>query len=92
MRALSLASRTTLAITLLSLLWAVLLPLLLVLLVGYVARLVAARTGLSQADAERRVNDVVGNWLCAYPIWSDTRPYRPYHLQHHAKNLFKWAR
>jgi fatty acid desaturase len=33
----------------------------------------------------RRLNDWVGNWLCAYPIWSDTRPYRPYHLQHHAK-------
>ena len=33
----------------------------------------------------RRVNDWVGNWLCAYPIWSDLRPYRPYHLQHHAK-------
>ena len=34
----------------------------------------------------RAVNDFVGNWLCAFPIWSDTRPYRPYHLQHHAKN------
>jgi len=34
----------------------------------------------------RRVNDLVGNWLCAYPVWSDIRPYRPYHLQHHAKN------
>jgi fatty acid desaturase len=33
----------------------------------------------------RRVNDWVGNWLCAFPIWSDLRPYRPYHLQHHAK-------
>ena len=33
----------------------------------------------------RRLNDWVGNWLCAYPIWSDTHPYRPYHLQHHAK-------
>ena len=36
--------------------------------------------------ANRRVNDFVGNWLCAFPVWSDTRPYRPYHLQHHAKN------
>lgn len=36
--------------------------------------------------ASRAVNDFVGNWLCAFPIWSDTRPYRPYHLQHHAKN------
>lgn len=35
--------------------------------------------------ASRRLNDWVGNWLCAYPIWSDLRPYRPYHLQHHAK-------
>jgi fatty acid desaturase len=31
----------------------------------------------------RTVNDWVGNWLCAYPIWSDLYPYRPYHLQHH---------
>jgi fatty acid desaturase len=33
----------------------------------------------------RRWNDGVGNWLCAYPVWSDIRPYRPYHLLHHAK-------
>ncbi len=33
----------------------------------------------------RRVNDWVGNWLCAYPVWSDLHPYRPYHLQHHGK-------
>src|SRR5215510_2019625 len=33
----------------------------------------------------RRLNDFAGNWLAAYPIWSDLRPYRPYHLQHHAK-------
>ncbi len=32
----------------------------------------------------RAVNDFVGQWLCAYPIWSDLRAYRPYHLQHHA--------
>jgi len=35
---------------------------------------------------KRVVNDVVGNWLCAYPVWSDLHPYRRYHLQHHAKN------
>jgi fatty acid desaturase len=35
---------------------------------------------------DRRWNDWVGNWLCAYPVWSDITPYRPYHLQHHAKN------
>jgi fatty acid desaturase len=34
---------------------------------------------------DRRVNDWVGNWLCGYPVWSDMRPYRKYHLQHHAK-------
>ncbi len=34
----------------------------------------------------RAVNDVVGRWLCAYPVWSDLGPYRRYHLQHHAKN------
>jgi fatty acid desaturase len=34
----------------------------------------------------RKLNDWVGNWLCAYPIWADLRPYRRYHLQHHAKN------
>ena len=33
--------------------------------------------------ADRRLNDWIGNWLCAYPIWSDTDRYRPYHLQHH---------
>ena len=33
----------------------------------------------------RRVNDLVGNWLCAYPVWSDLHRYRVYHLQHHAK-------
>lgn len=30
------------------------------------------------------LNDKVGNWLAAYPIWSDIEPYRPYHLLHHA--------
>jgi fatty acid desaturase len=34
----------------------------------------------------RRLNDWVGTWLAAYPIWSDLHAYRPYHLQHHAKN------
>jgi fatty acid desaturase len=34
--------------------------------------------------ASRSVNDWAGQWLCAYPIWSDTTVYRPYHLQHHA--------
>lgn len=34
---------------------------------------------------DRRRNDVVGNWLCAYPVWADVHPYRAYHMQHHAK-------
>jgi fatty acid desaturase len=34
---------------------------------------------------DRRLNDWVGNWLCAYPVWGDVHPYRRYHLQHHAK-------
>jgi fatty acid desaturase len=33
----------------------------------------------------RRLNDWVGNWLCGFPVWSDMRPYRTYHLRHHAK-------
>ncbi len=32
------------------------------------------------------LNEWVGNWLCAYPIWADLAPYRLYHLKHHAKN------
>lgn len=30
-----------------------------------------------------RVNDFVGKWLGAYPIFNDMLQYRPYHLQHH---------
>jgi fatty acid desaturase len=33
----------------------------------------------------RRLNDWAGNWLAAYPVWSDLHPYRAYHLRHHAK-------
>ncbi len=33
----------------------------------------------------RTLNDWAGNWLAAYPVWSDTDRYRPYHLQHHTK-------
>jgi fatty acid desaturase len=36
--------------------------------------------------ADKRWNDWAGNWLCAYPVWTDLHPYRAYHLQHHAKN------
>jgi fatty acid desaturase len=34
--------------------------------------------------SDRGVNDWVGNWLAAYPVWSDLHSYRPYHLKHHA--------
>ncbi len=33
----------------------------------------------------RAWNDWAGNWLAAYPVWTDTAPYRLYHLTHHAK-------
>lgn len=39
--------------------------------------------------ANRALNDWAGNWLCGFPVWSDLRPYRPYHLQHHAKTWTK---
>ncbi len=35
--------------------------------------------------SDRALNDWAGNWLAAYPVWSDTERYRPYHMQHHAK-------
>jgi fatty acid desaturase len=34
--------------------------------------------------ANPRLNMVLSQWLCAYPILSETRSYRSYHLQHHA--------
>jgi fatty acid desaturase len=37
----------------------------------------------------RALNDWAGNWLCAFPVWSDIRPYRPYHLHHHAHTWTK---
>ena len=30
-----------------------------------------------------KVNDWIGQWFCAYPIFQDNRVYRPYHLKHH---------
>ncbi len=38
---------------------------------------------------DKNWNDWAGSWLCAYPVWSDIFAYRPYHLQHHAKNWTK---
>jgi fatty acid desaturase len=31
----------------------------------------------------RALNDWMGNWLAAYPVWLDLHPYRAYHLRHH---------
>lgn len=31
----------------------------------------------------KRLNDWVGQWLCAYPVVTDLLLYRPYHLRHH---------
>jgi fatty acid desaturase len=36
--------------------------------------------------SNRALNDGAGNWLAAFPTWTDVGPYREYHLQHHAKN------
>lgn len=33
----------------------------------------------------RRLNDWVGNWLAAYPVWAEVAPYRAYHLVHHTR-------
>jgi fatty acid desaturase len=33
--------------------------------------------------ASRRLNDSVGTWLCAWPVFTSLALYRPYHLQHH---------
>ena len=33
--------------------------------------------------SNNKVNDWVGQWFCAYPIFQDNRVYRPYHLKHH---------
>jgi fatty acid desaturase len=37
----------------------------------------------------RALNEWAGQWLCAYPVWADLKPYRRYHLKHHAHN---WTR
>ncbi|MFM8533643.1 MAG: fatty acid desaturase family protein, partial [Acidimicrobiia bacterium] len=33
--------------------------------------------------ADRRLNEWVGSWLCAYPVAASLALYRPYHLTHH---------
>lgn len=34
-----------------------------------------------------RLNEWLGQWLCAYPMLADTAVYRRYHLQHHARTM-----
>jgi fatty acid desaturase len=31
-----------------------------------------------------KLNNALGQWLCAYPVFAETRAYRRYHLKHHA--------
>ena len=33
--------------------------------------------------ANRRLNDFVGAWFCAFPVFTSLSLYRPYHLKHH---------
>jgi fatty acid desaturase len=35
--------------------------------------------------ADETLNMRLSQWLCAYPIFAETRAYRRYHLQHHAR-------
>src|SRR5271166_3387866 len=36
-------------------------------------------------SADEKLNLALSQWFCAYPIFAETRAYRRYHLQHHAK-------
>jgi len=36
-------------------------------------------------SADEKVNLTLSQWFCAYPIFAETRAYRRYHLQHHAR-------
>jgi fatty acid desaturase len=36
-------------------------------------------------SADEKVNLFLSQWFCAYPIFAETRAYRRYHLQHHAR-------
>ena len=35
--------------------------------------------------ASHRLNDPLSQWLCAWPVFADTIPYRHYHLVHHRR-------
>lgn len=36
-------------------------------------------------SADEKTNLTLSQWLCAYPLFAETRSYRRYHLQHHAR-------
>ncbi|MEM7511623.1 MAG: fatty acid desaturase family protein [Bacteroidota bacterium] len=36
--------------------------------------------------SNKKWNDVVGQWLGAYPVFNNMKAYRPYHYRHHASN------
>ena len=36
-------------------------------------------------SADEKANMTLSQWFCAYPIFAETRAYRRYHLQHHAR-------
>jgi len=36
-------------------------------------------------SADEKLNLTLSQWFCAYPIFAETRAYRRYHLQHHAR-------
>ena len=36
-------------------------------------------------SADEKTNLTLSQWFCAYPVFAETRAYRRYHLQHHAR-------
>ena len=53
-----------------------------------IAEVLAAANGKDEAahgglHANKAINEWVGQWLCAVPVWADLASYRSYHLQHH---------
>ena len=41
-----------------------------------------AHGGLANSE---KLNMALSQWLCAYPVFAETKAYRRYHLQHHAR-------
>ena len=40
---------------------------------------------MAACRADEKTNLTLSQWFCAYPIFAETRAYRRYHLQHHAR-------